>query len=189
MKALIVIFCIAAVLVLIGFVPVGADAELADGAFLLALKIGFLRFRLGGGEEKKTKKPRAAKKEDPKPKKKKPNIDLISAAAKAAFPALLRLVKSFRVQRLVIRFTAASADPADAAMLYASAGTLLDILDSEAAGKVRVKDIRANVDFDSATPDLALGICMVVSIGRIVTEALRIGKTLILFIIRQKYQN
>jgi hypothetical protein len=144
-------------LVVILILPVGASFEYGGDDIFLSAKAGPFRFRLLPAKEKpapkREKKPRE-KKVKPERKKFRPDKDFILSLLKAVLRALGRFRRRLSVDRLVLRYTAASGDPFETAMQFgyvsAAAGTVLPLVD--AALKIREKEIDINVDFDAAYP-------------------------------------
>ncbi len=178
MKALIVIGIILLVLLLVGLIPVGAEAEYDDDGFRLKVRVGPLRLRLGGREEKQKKERADKKKKEPaepeeeKKKKKLPSLELIKIALKRGYAFLCRLVSRFRVDVLKLHFTSAFDDPYVTAMAYAAAGTAMDGLLRVGKGHISFSDLRADVDFDRASPSVDLRVALHIRICQLVHEGL-----------------
>ena len=182
MRALLVIGVILAVLLLIGLIRVGAEAAYSNSdGFSLAIRIGHVSFRLGNRrKKKKTSKSDEATTGSEKEKKKKrssgpPPLSLILRVSENAIVQLSRLVFRQRVEFLRLRVTAALPDPADAAMLYAAAGTVIDGLRRIGGKKLVVSDLRADVDFDRTTPDIDVCLRSSLRIGELTSSLLRIA--------------
>lgn len=177
----IVLFCI-----LIGFVPVGAEAVYDARGFSLKIRAGFLSLSPGARkppqkakkEKPEKKKPEKEKPEKQKPEKKKaglPPLPVLLILLKRGFAMLGRLLGSFRFELLKLHVTAASGDPADAAALYAAAGMGMDALLHIGQGRIEKSDLRAEVDFDAAEPRIELHIRLTVRIGSVFGAGLRFG--------------
>ena len=149
---------------LILLLRVGARFTLDGDGVTLRVLAGPVRLKLlPAGEEKakKPKKPKNPKKEKPekpeeetkeKPKPKiKITFDLVSTALKSVGELLGRLRRKICIDKLVLHYTAAAADPADAAMTfgYASAGVgaLMPVIEN--IFKVKERDVGASVTFDT----------------------------------------
>ena len=164
--ALIILGVTLAVDILILLLRVGARLTLDGGGLTLRVIAGPVRLKLlPAGEEKakKPKKPKKPKKEEPEKReppapekeKKKPKIkitfELVSTVLKAVGELLGRLRRKISIDRLVLHYTVAAADPADAAMTfgYASAGVnaLMPVIEN--IFKVKERDVGAAVTFDT----------------------------------------
>ena len=180
MTALIVIGCIAASLFLIGLIPVGADAAFDGNGFRLGVRVGVFSIRLGG-EKKSREKASDKKKEKPKDKKKKklPSPSLILSLLKNGYALLCRLIAGLRVDVLRLHFTSGFEDPSLTAMAYAAAGTAMDGLMRVGRGRVRLTDLKADVDFDRTAPLIDFHILVHITIGRVAGAALRFGAGLL----------
>ena len=177
MTALTIIGGIALFFVLVGLIPVGADARYVDGVFSLAVRVWLLSIRLGGEKKPKKEKPKRKKEKADKPSRRKslPPLAVLKSAAKRAFAMLERLVSSLRVELLRLHFTAASPDPADAAETYCAAGLAMDTLLHLGEGRIEKVDLLADVDFDRTEPAVDFRIRLTIRIGRLAGEVLRMA--------------
>lgn len=182
MTALYIIGGVALLFVLIGLVPVGADVSYNAAGLLFKIKISFLRITLGGEKKpKKEKKPAKAKPEKKpapdKPKKslKLPLVKVILLLVKHAFSMLARIVSRFRVEVLRLYIVSALPDPADAALLYAAAGTGMDMLLNLGGDRLGKADLHADVDFDAAAPLVDFRMVLTIRIGAVLGAGLRFG--------------
>lgn len=130
-----IVLLIAAVLVLIGCIPVGVDAGF-DGELRLSLKIGFIRLRLLPAKPKRPRKEKA-----PRPAKKKPAEKKPAAPKKPLFsgdPGELRALLQLAVQTLgdlrrklrvevltLLVYFGGGDDPAKSAIQYGRAWAIL----------------------------------------------------------------
>ena len=180
MTALCIIGGIVLFFLLIGMIPVGADIRYNAEGLLLRIKIWFIRLSVGGAEkpkkEKPAKLPKKKESEDtPKPKRKLPSIEIILILIRRGFSMLGSIVSRFRVERLKLHFLSASDDPADAAMIYAAAGTGMDMLLHLGGDRISHADLHADVDFDRKSPEVDFHIVISIRIGAVFGAALRFG--------------
>lgn len=88
-------------------------------------------------------------------------------------PVLGKLKRKLRVDRLVFRFTAAAADPFDAAMRYgaaqAAAAVLLQTLES--LFSIRSRDVSVNADFSVSEPSVAAELELSLALGTVLALA------------------
>ncbi len=191
MTALIVIGVIFLIIALICLIPVGADIRFRDGVFSFAARVWLFSIRLGGEGKKKPdrgkkKKQKEQDEEADKPKKKLPPMALVRILLQNGYPMLCRIISRGRIDVLRIHFTAAGADPADAAMLYAAAGTAMDGLLHISSGRIRRPDLRADVDFESDKMLIDLNIRLTERIGGLLGAAIRFGVSFLIDFIRFK---
>ena len=183
---------LALVLVLLGFLPLGADVAW-NGELSLAVRVGFFSLRLGERKPSKTKdEPKTAEEVPPPEKEKKkrrlPPMPLIRSLLHRGYRLLCGVLSHAWTDRLRLHFTAAFSDPALTAMAYGAAGTAMDGLLHVGGKRIRHPDLWAEVDFDSGTPSLDLRFCFVIRLGLIVTEAVRFGFGFLKDFLRYKKQ-
>lgn len=182
MKALGTAFCVLIVLFLIGQIRLGCKAEYDENGVVVFLRIGKLHIRIFPFKKKadKPKKPKAKK----KPKQPVPMQQKIGGAlgyAQALLPVLLDAVKYFwkklRIDRLHMRLTAGSSDPAEAAMLYGQASAALGALWTGLTKAFDVKDGYAKVDLDFEAGEMRLCCAAALSLklGQILWLAMYFG--------------
>jgi len=94
---------------------------------------------------------------------------------KHGFSMLGRIVSRFRVELLRLRITAASSDPAEAAMLYAAAGAGMDTLLHLGGDRLKHADLHADVDFDAERPQVDFRMRLTIRVGAVVGAAFRFG--------------
>lgn len=161
-------------LLLLGLVPLAVDiAYDGEDGFSPSVRVWLVSVRPGGkkaGGEKPEKAAAPAEK-----KKRLPSPGVMKLLLTHGYGALCRLLKRARVDILILRFTAASPDPAAAAMEYAAAGTALDGLRLMGEGRVRRMELRAGVDFDGAHPLLTLHVRAGLRLGVLIGIGLRFG--------------
>ena len=154
----------AAVLLLIAFLPVGAAAKYGADGYWVKIAAGPFRFALLPPKEKpdrekktrrKRKTPEKAETErkDESPEKGGPAVDLIELV-RTGIAALRRFSRRIVIRRLIVHFTAASPNPASAALQYgggwALCGTLTALLSH--AFRVRKTDLKPDMNFDLESP-------------------------------------
>lgn len=186
MTALIVIGIIAAVIALIMLIPVGADAGYENGEVHVSAKICGLLMPIFPRPPEDPSKPPAHPKKEKKPKKKKneaaegeekPKKKLKFDFTADELLALLRKVlkgfgkfgRKLKVDRFLLRFTAAGDDPYNTAMMYAYVNTALSSLAPLCRKRFAVKDceISTYVDFTEEKPKIDLGFAATIRIGQI----------------------
>ena len=184
MKALSILAAVVLVLLLIGQIRVGGQAEFNAEGFFLWVRVGKLRIRIlpTKPREEKPKKPK--KKKEPKKSGRKrepaPLPEKVGGAleyARELLPVALDaaggMLRGLRVDVLRLELTAGSPDPADAAALYGRANAALGALWRPLTTAFRVKDgsARVKLDFDApgmtvyGTAGLSIKIGTVVWIG------------------------
>jgi len=197
---LIALIIIAALILLIFFVPYGVDAAYLGGKFSLRVKAGFLYIKLFPKKEKvkteaklrkeaerKAKKAekKAAKKAEkeaaaaaapPKPKKK-PDIHFLLALAQMGLRAVKRLFRSFSIDFLMLHYVAASDDPCDTATQYAWLGAAFNAIAATAGNRIRVKksDVRLDADFTEETPQIEARLTVSLQLYKVVALAAAFG--------------
>ena len=168
--------------ILLLLIRVGARLTLDSQGLALRLIAGPVRLKLlpkGEEKAKKPKKEKPEKRETPAPEEKKekskpkPKIkitfELISSVLKAVGELLGRLRRKICIDKLVLHYTAAAADPADAAMTfgYASAGVgaLMPVIEN--IFKVKERDVGASVTFDTDQSEIFLDAQLTLAIWEI----------------------
>ena len=179
MTALYIIGGIVLLFLLIGLIPIGADASYGEDGFALSARVWLFNISLGGGKkpkkQKKPKKEKKKKKEEPeaeKKKKKLPPLEVIQMALKRVFRLLCRLVSGLRVELLRIHFTAGFDDPCTTALAYGAAGTAMETLLQLGEKNIARHDLRVDADFDAAEPIIDFRIRITIRIGRLVGAVL-----------------
>lgn len=198
MKALPILAAAVLVLLLIGQIRVGGQAEFNAGGFFLWVRAGRLRINILPVKPKKRKakkeKPKKGKPKKPKEKKgsgkpgekkpPKPIPEKLGGAleyARELLPAALEaaggILRGLRVDTLHLELTAGSADPADAAMLYGQANAALGALWYPLTTAFRVKDGSARVKLDFDAPGMTVyGMAgLSIKIGTVIRIGIRAG--------------
>ena len=180
---------IAAVLVLIGCIPVGVDARYgADGIFLAA-KIGPFRLQLLPQKPKKKKKkpakqPPAVKPAEKKPAEKKQNpllsggVDGLMQLLTLALDTLGDLRRKLRVNELTLHVTVPGGDdPAKAAMNYGRAWAAIGALTPavERLFVIKKRDIQPELNYNETQMKVDAHLVTTITIGRSLALALRAG--------------
>ena len=198
MVALIVVL---AVLLLLAVIPVGVDGGYTEDAARLSIKIGPLRWgiyplkerqeteeqradRLARRakkklrrEEKQRKKEKTAPPETASAEKKKLNIPQLTELAKLGFHALNRFRRHLCVDYFRLYWTAAAANPYDAAMQFGAVSAAMGTLDplAKKAVHVRRSELRVETNFDRETPAVDTWITMTIRIWEVFWVGLAFG--------------
>ena len=184
MIGLIILGILVGLIVLILLTPVGADLGYEDGRLHVSLKIMGLLLQLfpkpppDPNKPPKEKKPKKEKKkkepaeEEEKPKKKRQlpfNRDELLDLLKIALRSLGRFGREFKVDRFVLRYTAAGFDPYNVAVTYGWVNAALSSLAPICRERFTVKDceVWTDVDFTADWMHLDLGLAFSIRIGQI----------------------
>ena len=200
----IILAVLAALILLIFFVPYGVDASYKDGVFRLGVKAGPIRIGLFPKkpltEKQKARKAKRQAKKDAKKQakaekkeaeeqkekldetekiKKKISIDLETAMAllKMGAHAIRRFFRSFTIDLFQLHYTAASGDPYNTAMQYAYACSAVEALPAMCGDVIRVRrrDIRLGSDFLADKPEFSGRITLTLQLFRLVHMAVAFG--------------
>ena len=198
MRAVYILAAAALVLLLLGQVRVGGQAELGAQGLLAWVRLGWFRLQVfpwkwgGKKKKKKRKKPPAPPPEQPPepeappPEKPKPAPLLERAGcaleyAQTLLPIALEaaggLWRGLRMDRLELVLTAGAEDPADAAMAYGRATAALGALWQPLTAAFRVKDgtARVQMDFDAGGMTVYASAALSIKLGRVVIIGLSAG--------------
>lgn len=197
MKALLILAVAALVLLLIGQIRVGGQAEFNAEGFFLWVRAGKLRIKILPMKPKEKKPKELKKKKEPKkqkkpkkpkkPEKEKPPTPLPEKLGGAleyagellpvALEAADGMLRGLRVDILRLELTAGSPDPADAAAVYGQANAALGALWRPLTTAFRVKDgsARVNLDFDAPGMTVYATAGLSIKIGTVVRIGLRAG--------------
>lgn len=184
MTALIIIGIIVLIIALIMLIPVGADVGYVDGELSVSAKVCGLMLKLlpkapddGSNPPKKKKEPKKKKgaeegEGEPKPKKKLNlnfTADEILGLLKKVLKGFGKLGRKFKVDRFLLRFTAAGDDPYNTAMMYAYVNSALSALGPICAKRFSVDDceVATAVDFTADKMSFDFGLAMSIRIGQI----------------------
>ena len=183
-----------AVLLLILAFPVGIDAAYGADARFLKLKLGpFRRTLLPRSGKKKRKEKNAAPKkpeqEETAPKKKsRYSLDDILTLAEIALDAIHSFRMHLSVDRFALRWVAASGDPYDAVQQYGRVNALLGLLLGRIHNsmKIRDEDIRTELDFTRARPEIEARLIASIQIWELLLISLCAGAAGLRWIRRKK---
>lgn len=178
---------IAAVLVLIGCIPVGVDARYGAAGVFLAAKLGPVRLQLLPQKPKKkkpAKQPPAVKPAEKKPAEKKQNpllsggVDGLLQLLCLAFDTLGDLRRKLRVNELTLHVTVPGGDdPAKAAMNYGRAWAAIGALTPavERLFVIKKRDIQPELNYNETQMKVDAHLVTTITIGRSLALALRAG--------------
>ena len=202
MVGLIILGVLIGLIVLILLIPVGADLGYEDGKLHVSAKVMGVLLPLypkppadpnKPPREKKPKKEKKKKepKEGEQPKKKRKLnftkeelLDLL----KVVLRGFGKFGRKFKVERFVLRYTAAGYDPYDVAMTYGWVNAALSSLAPLCRERFTVKDceVRTDVDFTADWMHLDLGLAMTIRIGQILGTVLGTGFGALKILLRRK---
>ena len=180
---------IAAVLLLIGCIPVGVDARYGSDGVFLAAKLGPFRLQLLPQKPKKKKKkpakqPPAVKPAEKKPAEKKQNpllsggVDGLLQLLTLALDTLGDLRRKLRVNALMLHVTVPGGDdPAKAAMNYGRAWAAIGALTPamERLFVIKKRDIQPELNYNETQMKVDAHLVTTITIGRSLALALRAG--------------
>ena len=180
---------IAAVLVLIGCIPVGVDARYGAAGVFLAAKLGPVQLQLLPQKPKKKKKkpakqPPAVKPAEKKPAEKKQNpllsggVDGLLQLLTLALDTLGDLRRKLRVNALMLHVTVPGGDaPAKAAMNYGRAWAAIGALTPamERLFVIKKRDIQPELNYNETQMKVDAHLVTTITIGRSLALALRAG--------------
>lgn len=176
------------VLWLISLLRVGGIVEYSEQGVLIQLRIGPFKVELFPGKPKEKRPPKHEKKpqkekraKEKKPPGEKPPVPLKEkvGGALSLFQELLpvgleaagKLLRRLRVDELVLHLTWAAEDPADAAMGWGAAqtvlGTLWPLLDK--CLDIRKRDVGVAVDFERTQPIIYVRGSLSYTVGQLVS--------------------
>lgn len=206
MKVLLIII---AVIVAIGFIPVGVDFNFVDMKLTLSAKVlGKLIQIFPKSGKKKKEKPAKEKKEPapekkPKPKKeKKPRqekdgglkltftFDEILEMLRRILRKFGRFNRSFNVDRFLLHYTAAGKDPYNTAIQSNYVNSILSSLAPLCERRFRCKDsdVWTDIDFMETIPKVDLGAAIVIRIGAFPILAFGLVNAVIAAFVRDKFR-
>ena len=200
----IILAVLAALILLVFFLPYGVDVGYADEVFRVGIKAGPIRVWLlpkkpltekqkQKAEAKKAKKEerraaKAAKKAaaakekeindavtvKPKPKL---DFDTVVTLLRMGSHAIRRFFRSFTVNFFQLHYTVACRDPYDTAVQYGIACAAAEALPALAGKKIRVlrRDIEIGADYTSEEPVIAVRIVLSLQLFRLVHLAVALG--------------
>lgn len=202
MVALIILGILAAIIILILLLPIGADIGYENGLLHVSAKAGplllqlFPRHREKERKQKPPKPPKEKKEEksaEEKPKEKKErklnfNFDEIMELVQIALRSLGRFGKKFKVDRFVFHFLAAGRDPYNTVMAYNTVNAALSSLGPLCAERFHVKnsDVWTDIDFTTEDFHIDFALAMTVRIGQIFGLVFAIGFGALKILLRNK---
>lgn len=173
---------------LISRIRLGGIAEFKEEVFSLRIIAGPVRIRLFPREEKEKKpkkeKPVKEKKEEKSKdgeeageKSAKPKLPPIGDLVSIALESLGALKRKIRIDDLTLHLTWASEDPADTALGFGKAQAALGMIWPLIANNFHVKkhDMGVSVDFERTKPEIYARGSLTMTIGQLVSFALRFG--------------
>ena len=173
-----------AVIILLGFIPIGIRGIYDAKGGLVDLMIGPIPIRLYPSKETDEKE---EKPEQPSGKKKKasPKKEEKKGGSLTEFLSLLKLLKDLlndlrrklRVKRLELKLVMAGEDPCDVAMNYgyawAAAGNIMPLLDELFV--IKKKDVDIACDFEAVSTTIYFRADATIFLGRVLGLAIRYG--------------
>ena len=180
---------ILAVLALIGCIPVGGDVRYDENGLVVKAKAAFLRIQLIPKQEKPAKKkkkkpgkPKPPKEEKPKEDKKQSSIKISSLDDVLELLDLLgdtlgNLRRKLRLEELTLHVTFDGSDPAAAALNYGRAWAFIGALTPalERIFVIKKRDICPILDYNESGMKLDAHLILTITVGRILSLALRAG--------------
>lgn len=174
------------VLLLLGQIRLGGEAEYASVGLFVKLRIGWIRLQVFPLKRKKKEKA-PQKKNSPVHKAEKPteepapkkggSLELIKRMLPLACEAAGELKRKIRIDRLYLYLTVASSDAAGTAMAYGYANMTLGMLWPLIEQNFEVKDprVQTGVDFTAKSPSVYLSAAFSARLGQMVSFCLRFG--------------
>ena len=147
------------ILLIIGLIHVGVRGEYSAEGYFLDAFAGPVSIRILPGKEKPEKQKKSKKEKSETPQKEKAkksggDMESLLELISAGIEALGRFCRHLRIRRLVVHFTAASADPFSAAMQFGGASAGAGYLTAVIRQNFRVKklELYTDVDFEAKKP-------------------------------------
>ena len=168
----------AGVLILLAIMPVGVSARYDEEGPLVNVIAGPLRIRLFPGKEKKekvkqkrTKKITKTKKTTTKAKKKGGSLEEFLPLVEKVLDFLGAFRRKLRLNNLELNLVLASSDPADLAINYGKAWTVLGNLMPllEAVFVIKKRDLQVQCDFLAEKTLITARLDLSITIGRVVS--------------------
>lgn len=156
MIALFVLGALAAILLLLGVLPISVDLAWREGSFSNDIRIWFYAIE-GSGQI--------------------PVGEILELLWEDGLPLLKQALRRIHIDRLRVYFTSAFSDPATTAMAYSMAGTAMQGLLEAAGDRITHAELRADVDFDAQTPTLDFRLKLSIRVYQAVYVVLRYGLT------------
>lgn len=178
MTAFKVIGIILLIFLLIGFLRIGAIVSFGD-ALCLKLRVGHIKVTFIPGKEKKPKKPKKPKEEKPKEEKEEPKakkkrsiprptlddiLDLIQTVFSALGATARRACRRVRIDPLDLTVVFGGQDPADVAMAYGAASSVMYAVMPKAEERFDVPDpalhLRMDYGAEGTAADGSIGVSL-----------------------------
>ncbi len=172
-----------AVIILLGFIPLGISGIYDANGGLVYLMVGPIRVKLY--PSKKDKKEQKTEKPSKKKKKSSPGKGEETGGSLTDFLPLLKLVKDLfgdlrrklRVKRLQLRLVMAEEDPCDLAVNYgrawAAEGNIMPLL--EQLFVIKKRDVQISCDFMAESTTVYFRADVTILLGRLLGLVLRYG--------------
>lgn len=164
MRGLAIAAVILALLLLIGFIPLGGGGEYSSAGASLWLRLGPVRITLLPRKQKTQKQRKEKSPQKPersqKAERQKPTLGGSLAYAKALLPLALECARrvwgAIYLNTLYLELQVGAEDPGEAAMAYGRANAALGAIWTPLVRAFHVKDghARVNLDFDRKEPAL-----------------------------------
>jgi len=158
------------VLILLALLRFGLITVYDEAGFHMWVKVGFLKFNVQ--EEQKAQIRKKQKEVDIK-KMMPGSLSEFMDVLRAVGNTLRRLKRRLLIKRLIIHYTAASDDPAAAAILFGTAnavfGTIIPIL--ERNFRIKRRDLSASADFDAKEQSIYARIDISIALWEVVYAA------------------
>ena len=212
---IIILAVLAALILLVFFVPYGVEAAYEDGVFRLGIKAGPICIGLfpkkpltekqkarkekkqakkeakkQAKEEKKAQEAQQEKLDETEKIRKKPDLDFetVMALLKMGAHAIRRVFRSFTVDYFKLHFTAATSDPYDTAMEYGYLCAAVEGLEALSKDRITLqrRDIALDADFTGARPVIDIRIIITLQLFKIVHMAAAFGVEFLLWSIRNR---
>ena len=192
-------------LLILLLIPIGADVEYIGGNTKVSAKVCGILIQLlpkkkeDEGKPKKEKKPRKKKEKKPKPEKegeeKKPKekkkLDFTADEIFEVIGKVLDSMKKFgklTVDRFLLHYTAAGADPYTTARTFGAVNASLCALEPVCSRQFRVKDydVRTDCDFTAEKMSLDVAVCITLRLWQFVRVGLAAAFGVLGVLIRHK---
>ena len=197
------------VLLIVGvmLIPIGADVNYEGGDLRVSAKACGILIQLipkkprdeAKAKPKKEKKPKRIKKKKNPPapegeqelKKKRKlsfNADEILSLLRKVLKSFGRFGRAFKVDRFLLRYTAAGSDPYTVATTFSAVNAALSSLAPLCAKRFKVKDceVRTDVDFMAEKMSVDFGLALTIRIGKIFGLVFSIGFAALGILIKNK---
>lgn len=191
-----VIFGILLLFLLISLIRIGGEVEYSRSGINACLRVAWVRIPIyppkaskKESEQKQRKEKKKKAEEDGQPEKKRGGtLTLLRELLPVVLEAVNALRRKIRVDQLVLRLTWAAKDPASAAMGYGAAnaamGMIYPLLDE--SFRIKSSEIGIDLDFQCSEPEIYVDAALTVTVGQLITLALRYGIKSIRIYVKQR---